>query len=502
MLSVLGLFFFSGIALAGESEVESSGYRTIISDDILVDTEWNFKGSPYIILDHVQLGSGVELRIGPGTEVLFEVNGTLSSGMKLFESGGYLIDHQDESSDIVISGNVTDPVVFGMSGGPPSSRITLGIGTGCELKMENASWNGSGSILLLGSDNCTIKRSVFGNGSGIILEDVPDGEVWKEPQNNVIRENVFYAGGRSITISSGSLPENNLICMNDLHLGTQVNGKGGSWMDQRSIGNYWENYNGSDLDGDGIGDTDLPWMGMDEAPLMDPYLSSSLFRDTDGDNATDLEDDDDDGDGWTDEIEIGCGTDHLDSSMFPDDNDGDLVPDDLDEDDDNDGFSDILEVDHGSEPLDNTSFPKPPKWKVFPGFRWMEGFTIVIELFDLVIDMDTPIGSLEFSVTSSSDESVSFSISNGTMIISSWEKEHCWFVVNVSDGVFNEEAFLEIFDDPGSDPAGEEENNSALEFSNDFIDFIFEHLPEIMILGISLMLIQGIYTMVTRRRDR
>jgi len=36
-------------------------------------------------------------------------------------------------------------------------------------------------------------------------------------------------------------------------------------------GNYWSNYNGSDLDNDGVGDTDLPWEGVDNYPLMNLY---------------------------------------------------------------------------------------------------------------------------------------------------------------------------------------------------------------------------------------
>ena len=36
-------------------------------------------------------------------------------------------------------------------------------------------------------------------------------------------------------------------------------------------GNYWSAYNGTDLDNDGVGDTGLPWEGVDNYPLMNVY---------------------------------------------------------------------------------------------------------------------------------------------------------------------------------------------------------------------------------------
>lgn len=38
-------------------------------------------------------------------------------------------------------------------------------------------------------------------------------------------------------------------------------------------GNYWSNYNGTDTStpSDGVSDTYLPWEGLDNYPLMNPY---------------------------------------------------------------------------------------------------------------------------------------------------------------------------------------------------------------------------------------
>ncbi len=102
-------------------------------------------------------------------------------------------------------------------------------------------FNGINGILILESSGCTVTRNyVFSNNRGVISHDS--------------LENMIY--------------HNNII--DSWELQAADFNSANTW-DNGCEGNYWSNYNGTDLDGDGIGDTELPWEGVDNYPLMNPY---------------------------------------------------------------------------------------------------------------------------------------------------------------------------------------------------------------------------------------
>ncbi len=51
---------------------------------------------------------------------------------------------------------------------------------------------------------------------------------------------------------------------------------GDTWDNGAGQGNYWSDYSGRDLDGDGVGDTLIPHLGLDSYPLITPWSPQGL----------------------------------------------------------------------------------------------------------------------------------------------------------------------------------------------------------------------------------
>ena len=119
----------------------------------------------------------------------------------------------------------------------------------------------------------------------------------------------------------------------------------------------------SDSDGDGY--ADQPGLNIsDDCPntVGFSYRYMNGCYDTDGDGIPDTLDDDIDGDGITNDLELASSTavkkyDIFDASDVPPDFDWDTIPDVLDDDDDNDGWSDQIELERGSDTFNESVTP-------------------------------------------------------------------------------------------------------------------------------------------------
>lgn len=112
----------------------------------------------------------------------------------------------------------------------------------------------------------------------------------------------------------------------------------------------------SDADGDGYADQPNTNIS-DDCPNTSGNSRIHLrgCRDIDRDWIPDVLDDDIDGDGITNELELASSNAVMKFDIFnpdsvPADSDFDTIPDPIDPDDDNDGWSDLVESDRGSDP--------------------------------------------------------------------------------------------------------------------------------------------------------
>ena len=149
------------------------------------------------------------------------------------------------------------------------------------LTGNNASHNNRGLQFMYSCHYNTISNNTVSNNDdyGIIIE--------YECHNNSLVCNTISdnndTGLLLVTSNNNTIFHNNFINnTQQIYIVDSAN-----FWDNGCEGNYWSNYDGTDLDSDGIGDTELPWEGVDSHPLMNLYWNPA---DVDHDLNVDLYD--------------------------------------------------------------------------------------------------------------------------------------------------------------------------------------------------------------------
>jgi parallel beta-helix repeat protein len=122
-----------------------------------------------------------------------------------------------------------------------------------------------GIYLLASHNNLIINNTIeFVSYKGILL--------WSSHKNtitgNTLRNGILGVGLQ--TSNNNTIYHNNFI---DNKVQLESYGSSNTW-DNGEEGNYWSDYSGEDLDGNGIGDTFVPHLGVDYYPLTRPWSTN------------------------------------------------------------------------------------------------------------------------------------------------------------------------------------------------------------------------------------
>ena len=144
--------------------------------------------------------------------------------------------------------------------------------------------NEQGVLLVSTTDSIVENVTAYGNDEGIDSRWSSNNTVkksrfhtinWRafyvdQSHDNSIYENTIFNSNYGLLVqnSTGNTFYQNNIVNNVDQVYTDLSPN--SWYNNELMeGNYWSDYTGQDLNGDGIGDTNTPWEGLDRFPLME-----------------------------------------------------------------------------------------------------------------------------------------------------------------------------------------------------------------------------------------
>lgn len=233
-----------------------------------------------IIADNVQVSGFTILNCENGINISSNENTVIDNAITLNVFAGIYVEFSDANT---LSGNTVTSNDFGLYL-KASSRNKISGTTVTKNNYTGIFMEGESSSNLISNDTITSNRlygiNLYNSANNTISENLISsndtgiglvGSSGNVISGNTISSNKYY--GVDLFKSSGNTFYHNNLVDNPYQVAS--GGTTNTW-DNGAEGNYWSDYTGEDLNGDGIGDT--AYMGIDKYPLMDPWSQFRVFN--------------------------------------------------------------------------------------------------------------------------------------------------------------------------------------------------------------------------------
>jgi parallel beta-helix repeat protein len=191
------------------------------------------------------------------------------------EPSNTIIDGSGKERDVVhVTANNVKIEGFTIQNGEGFDPASLSIGDSRGHAISNNIIRRSNyGLRIRDSNDSNIVNNVIANNTvaGIFLSSSNGNNVI----GNLIEENSIGVRIADIASKNNTFYHNNFIDNTE-----QVSVFAMTKWDNGSEGNYWSNYVGQDLNGDGMGDTGIPHLGIDRYPLMEMWSEIRNFSST------------------------------------------------------------------------------------------------------------------------------------------------------------------------------------------------------------------------------
>jgi len=270
------------VSLVGDNQKSLVYYHTAVG---FIVTTNNVHISGFTIMSSEAM-QGYAISISNSSDCIVENNLIENNcvGISVYGSSsgntisGNTLEHNERSIELIDSpgntisdNNITGALVSGISLDSSSGNIVSG------NRISDLE-DGMGALMLWKSSNNLISRNLLFGGNPMLMINC---------SSNILSENFVMDSEYGIVVgvsSNNKIYGNYFINVTQLILDTEISAglpSENSW-DNGVEGNYWSNYEGTDADGDGIGDSAQVLYGnnQDNYPLMD-YPSISTIPTTD-----------------------------------------------------------------------------------------------------------------------------------------------------------------------------------------------------------------------------